>query len=173
MKTAKVVRIAGAVALVGGIAACSSGPGGAAGITEADYRAAVQATADCMRADGWEVSEVAPAADGVTYGFTITASEATDDGIDAAYESCAGRHLNRIESQYLSGLELSGAERDAVYLEMIACLEAVGVETVSPGDDESTVTWKIDEAIALGGQDVDADGAWNCQQRYLFPLFGG
>ncbi|WP_341360906.1 hypothetical protein V5H98_07365 [Georgenia sp. M64] len=145
-------------------------------VTEAEYRAAVQATADCMNEGGWEVGEVTENPDGVTYGFVITTEgddAAASAAVDGAFSSCAASHLNEVESAYLSGLQLSGAERDAVYEQMITCLEAAGVTTVVLGDDESAVTSKIDAAIATGENAVSADDAWRCQQRYLLPLFGG
>ncbi|WP_125778084.1 hypothetical protein [Antribacter gilvus] len=118
------------------------------------------------------MSEVELSPDGLTYGFSITTSGGEDAtaAVDAAYGACTAEHLNTIESEYLSGLELTGAERESAYAEFVECLEAADVDTVVVGDDEGTITSKISAVEKTG---LNVDEAWLCQQKYIFPIFGG
>lgn len=158
------------LALTLSLAACASGAEAENVPSEADYRTAVELTADCVADDGFEVSEVELRPDGITYGFSITSSRDTDlTAVDGVYAQCSSRHLDSVESRYLASLELSGSEREGVYVEFVECLAAAGVATVVVGDDEGTVTSKISAVEETG---VNVDNAWRCQQKYLIPLFG-
>lgn len=151
-------------------AGCSSSAQGEPAPSEADYRAAVERTADCVAKEGFDVSEVELRPDDVTYGFSITSSNDTDLSlVDGAFAQCSAAHLDSVESRYLGSLELSGAEREAVYAEFTECLKSAGVETVVVGDEEGIVTSKISAVEETG---VNVDDAWRCQQKYLIPLFG-
>lgn len=161
--------------MIATLCACSSGqPDTNEGDApnRAEYIAAVEATAACVEDKGFSVGEVTENPDGLTYGFqisSVTDDSTEGDAVGAAFSQCAGDHLNTVEREYLSSVQLSGQERTAAYEGLIVCLDSAGVSGVEVGDTEDVVTGIISGRESEG---FDTIPAWECLDRYLIPLFG-
>ncbi len=146
------------------LAACQSGIGGGGKVTDAQYRAATQAAADCIRAKGWEAIDPEPDASGMGYGVGIGGGPGgSDRNQEAVYDSCWNKHAAKVERRFYDSLALTGAERDAKYAEFIECLEAAGVTGIKVGDPEEVV----------GDAITDNYEAGTCMQHYMWFVFRG
>lgn len=160
-------RIAAAAILVTAavaVSACSAGPTPTPSIpTEAEYRAAVQATADCVAAAGFDVSTVEKSEASGEYRFGIDNAEPS--AFEATYDQCANDHQNQIEQAYLGATRLSGQARDAAMHDLVKCLTDVGVSGLSEGTTDSRTFVK-----AIWDQlESDAEResqAMACMERY-------
>lgn len=133
------------------------------GPTEAEYRAAVQATADCVAAAGFTVSAVEKSQISGEYRFGIDNAEPS--AYEPAYDSCAKEHLQDVERAYLGATRLTGEARDAAMRDLIDCLAAVGVSGLSDGVVDSRVfvaaIWD-----QLGDDQGSQSKAMLCMERY-------
>ncbi len=147
------------------LAGCSSSQGSPTsnGPTEAEYRHAVQASADCLAAEGFQVSEVTLQPDGYTYGYTVTSRTGADTG--AAMNECDEESgLTDIGPAYIQTLRLTGAERERAMEEMVACLEEVGVTGLSATETDSRVFVRA-VVEQIPDSDPDSAAAWLCLDR--------
>lgn len=147
-------------------AGCSSGTAGSgAEVTQAEYHAAAQAAAQCVRERGFEAQEPVEGSAGL---YTIAVST-SDDGEQSAQaaqdaiDSCWNKHARSVEDRYVDGMALSGEEWEADYQKMVDCIEAAGVTGVRVGDEEGVV----------GSRVTGNDQAVDCLQAHMFKLFRG
>ncbi len=147
------------------VAACESGMSLRGGpVTEAQYRAAAQAAAECIRAKGWEATDPEPDASGMGYGVGIGGGPQGSEGKqEAVFDSCWNKHAAKVERRFYDSLALTGAERDEKYAEFVECLDVAGVIGVKVGDPEGDV------GSAIGD---NHDGVM-CMQHYMWFLFRG
>ncbi len=147
------------------VTACQSGIGaGGAKVTDAEYRAAAQAAAECIRAKGWEATDPEPDASGMGYGVGIGGGpKGSEREQEAVFDSCWNKHAEKVQRRFYDSLALTGSERDEKYSEFIECLEAAGVTGVEVGDPEGDV----------GSAISDNDEGVMCMQHYMWFLFRG
>lgn len=145
----------------------SSGP-----ITEAEYVTIVRAVHTCMADKGYDVADVALRPDGVTYGFQFSGAGTSTGSLSGQQDlvDCEQHYgLMEAELAYQDYALLSGAEREAVYGQLIACLDAAGVAGITSSATALDVGKAI-EAVERTGADVSA--ATTCWTQYSTQLFG-
>lgn len=106
-------------------------------VTRAEYEAAVQSGADCVAADGWEVTElrVDPISDRVAFAIShgpgVFNSE-VDAQTDVSTDKCYARHIDPIETGYYISIAPTGDERDEQILSLIECLNSADITEIEP-----------------------------------------
>lgn len=149
------------------------GPSYSAGpITEAQYVAIVRAVHACMVDKGYDVEDVSRRTDGVTYGFQFSGSGTGSGSLSGQQDlvECEERYgLMAAEIAFQDQVALSGAEREAVYGQLIACLDAAGVTGITSASTALDVGAAI-ESLERSGADVSA--ATTCWTQYSTQLFG-
>jgi hypothetical protein len=133
---------------------------------KAEYKVAYDKAAECIKADGWEISGPEDNASGT--GYSIGFDFDTDEypGSEASYDKCWAQHIKDIEERYHKSLIKTGAEREATYREFIACLDSAGVKDAVVGDS-------VDRIYELVN-DAPEDGLWEasvCLEKYNYQLF--
>ena len=121
-------------------AAAESGP------TETEYLQAVDATVECIRAEGYAVT-TEPNPDGLTVGISVSASTDARAAMQDTNTRCFAKHLDAVEAEYLAANAATGTERDRLYEELISCLEDNGVTGAKSGMSEGDVTSLIFEQL--------------------------
>lgn len=166
-----------AVALLGG---CSNGEEAPADvsalvyeggeITEAEYLALVGAVHQCMADKGYEVGPLEMREDGITYGFSITGGQVGDTSSSQDFAACE-LPLNFAEAEiaYTEQNVLTGAERERLQAEFLACLEDAGVAGVTANESLEEITQRI---LRLEESGEDPDEALACVNQYASRLFG-
>lgn len=137
-------------------------------ISEAQYLTIVRGVRECMIEKGFEADEVEKRLDGVTYGFTFSGGSGPSDGSDLV--ECEQQHgLMEAELAFQDQQALSGADREAVYAELIACLDAAGVPGATSSMDAPEVGQLIGTHKEAGEDVADAE---RCLTAYSAKLFG-
>ncbi|NHT18051.1 hypothetical protein [Cellulomonas sp. IC4_254] len=149
------------------------GPSYSAGpITEAEYLSIVRAVHSCMADEGYDVEDVERRTDGVTYGFQFSGS-GTGSGSSSGQQdlvACEERYgLMAAEIAFQDQVSLSGAEREAVYGQLIACLDGAGVTGITSSSTAADVGQAIQQLERAGTDVTDATTCWN---QYSTRLFG-
>ncbi len=164
-RSSKTIIASLATALV--VASCGTGPlAGSGSVSDAEFRKAAQAAADCIESQGWIADGPQPGAGGI--GYTVGVSTEPDTDADAqqeatdALDACWQRHAASTASAFYASLELTGEARESKYEELVGCLEEAGVTGVKVGDPEGVV------GSAIG----DNPEGVECMQRYLWMVFG-
>ena len=165
------------MALLAGCGAGGSGPGGdqqtdplADGVvTEAEYRATIDAVAACLNEKGWQTRPPRLELDGIRLGVEIVLpddSEASLDGSQAARDACFGTREAKIERQYFKQHVPTGAARDAMMVKLLSCLENVGVTGLTPASEEQVIVAAIAKQLPQ-----DMSPGLLCVEKYsvLFP----
>lgn len=139
-------------------------------ITEAEYLAIVTATHQCMVEKGYDVGPVEMRDDDLTYTFSIYGGEVGGEANGRALHACE-QPFNYAEAEvaYQDQNILTGAEREQVYAEFIACLEEAGIPGVSEQDSMDEIVRRLDELGAAGG---DPDPGLTCVAEYSGRIFG-
>lgn len=128
-----------------------------------------------MASEGYDVSPVQEDSDGDGYGFGFSLDgdpepwEAAEE-LDAAglvYDSClAEAGVPEIEEARRQSARLTGAERDAAMVSLVACMEAAGVVGLSVAETDSTVfVREWNEQISAGDSGAYMQ-AQSCFDRY-------
>jgi hypothetical protein len=146
-------------------------------ITEAQYVGIVRAVRECMVELGYDVTEVEPRRDGVTYGFGISGRGSTglqSDGRTASAPDdqvvCEEQYgLMEAELAIQDQQALTGAELEAVFADFAACLEAAGLAGVGSGDSARDAQEAMDRFVEAGG---DGEPVGACWTQYASQLFG-
>lgn len=137
---------------------------GAAAVTRAEYAAGVQAAADCVAAEGFEVGAPTEGPTGLlTFGIGGGTSKEAEARMDSVFDSCWSKHAQAVEGDYVTSLALTGEAWEAQYKDFITCLDKAGVEGVKVGDPEGVV------GAAIG----DNFEVVMCMQQHMFQLFVG
>lgn len=149
------------------VAGCGAGAFiGSERVSDAEFKKAAQAAADCITSRGWIADGPYPGSGGIGYTVGVSAdpdAEAdTQQQATAALDACWQEHAAGAASRFYAGLELTGEARDLKYAELVECLEDAGVQGVTVGDPEGVV------GSAIGD---NTDGS-KCMQRYLWMVFG-
>ncbi|VDG76418.1 Uncharacterised protein [Actinobaculum suis] len=131
-------------------------------VTQAEYFAAAQEAAKCVRENGFEATEPEFTSPPYLQISIIGNADTTEKEVEGVYKKCWEGIAGEIEDQYIRGLALTGEERDADYREFIACLEAADVTTVKVGDSEESVIKSIAD---------NNDAAWVCYNQHLYSLW--
>ncbi len=141
--------MAAAVLLVG----CSTaGQPVASQISEAEYRSAVDAAAQCMRRAGFEVGELQLEPNGWRWSFSLgglgagasdTERSAFDARMDTAYEECMKEHVGGLENAYRRSRIVPAEQRAAVMEKFLACARQAGVDTLEASDSEEAIETKL------------------------------
>jgi len=157
----------------GEMAEPAPGPSYSAGpITEAEYLSIVRAVHTCMADEGYDVEEVERRTDGVTYGFQFSGS-GTGDGSSSGQQdlvACEERYgLMAAEIAFQDQVALSGAEREAVYAQLVECLDGAGVTGITSSSTAADVGRAIEQLDRAGVDVTDATTCWN---QYATQLFG-
>lgn len=98
-------------------------------VTDAEYRQAVEATRECVEADGWETSEIRVGSSGWDLGFGLVFEGDHDPtAADASYDRCSEEHQSEVYWVYAQSQVVPVEEREALAEELRQCLLAVGVE---------------------------------------------
>lgn len=131
------------------------------GVTDAEYRLAVEAARSCVEAEGWETTEIALGVDGFTLSFGVlgkagpsadeAAKKAESIEVNKIRNDCVGKYLMFVERKYRSGMALTGAARDAEMALLIECLDEIGVTGVLTTDDSYQVMGKISAQLGVEG----------------------
>ena len=147
-------------------------------ITEAEYRAAVEADAKCMTDRGYEVGAVERRSGGPTLDFSvlqhgmnkISAAEVKrrNDAEDRNAAECDALHITTITSQYLYDIQPSGTEREAMLADFRKCLAAGGLP---PYTGTFTGQGFLEFYAKLGMTDAQQMTLSDCENRYwaAFP----
>ncbi len=139
-------------------------------VTEAEFEAAAVAHRECVLARGVDVGPLERHPDGVywTFSFALQPGEdpATGPGITAFHE-CEDEYISILTMWKYNEAIPVGAERDAAWRELLACLEEFGVSGVSVTDREAQVVARVDEVL---GDDTQAvwDAGLCIDRSFLF-----
>lgn len=138
-------------------------------ISEAEYRAAVDRVAVCLRDTGFDVGAPELEPNGWRWSFSVLnptklptpeQSEQFATALDEAYATCAA-DLEKIEISYRRQHVVPAMERDLVMREFVECMHAVGATTIT-GDEPRLL---LDEKVGDLPDDV-ANEAQVCLGRY-------
>ena len=145
------------------LGACTAAPAETRAPTEAEYRAALQATVDCLVAKGFEASlEWSELSNG--YATSIDNTQDREAEAEAAYNDCWAEHTRDIELAYQESQRLSGGEREDAMSDLLSCLTGVGVTGLDAGTNDSRVFVKaIWEQLADTPAEIEAMA---CMERY-------
>ena len=129
----------------------TSTPSGGA-VTAAKYRTAVEVTAECVVAKGFEVSKIDEAPDGVLLSFGIGgASDAEIESAGRAYDECYEEHLFEIEKTWWWQHVPTGAEREAMMDDLYQCMDAAGLKGLRRAGTATDLLAQITGADQPGG----------------------
>jgi hypothetical protein len=158
------------------LAACTAGGVGqaseneSASVSEAQYRLKAEDVRQCVVERGFDVPPLYLQADGLLLTFAISAD--TDDLADAGLEAldrCRDElGFDSVEKSYFMSHVPTGADREAEFGELLACLEDVGVDTAGLSSETS------EEQIVAAAVDLPNNSAEGlvCLDKH-FTLFPG
>lgn len=133
-------------------------------VTLHEYRVAVEATAACVAADGWEVGPVAesPVVAG-HLGYSVHL-DPLDPGVDRrlqdSQDRCNAEYRDYVELGYRRSTVLTGVERAERMDSLIACLAEFGVENVERD-------WSAEEFVgAIVERDPEEVRGLVCMDRH-------
>jgi type IV secretory pathway VirB10-like protein len=131
-------------------------PSTEAQVTDDEYRRALEATADCVRAAGFEAA-VRPAVGQRPPSITMTAATQEDAAkATAALEQCRAQFSTNVEAAWLQQHASSLSERDMASRALADCMRAAGVTGV--GDTVSAEQQR--EWLGFNGT-----GNWGPEER--------
>lgn len=149
------------------------------GVTDAEYRIAVEAYYSCVKERGWKVGEIRPDPQDdlkLSASFQKDPNGATANLTDKEERSeawktmteCREQYLRAVEYQYLLEHTLTGAEQQAEMAQLIECLRGLGIMDVLASDDGEKVNAKIN---AHFGKEPTRLPAFQCVSAHprLFP----
>lgn len=166
-RTAGLTLVTAAALLLGSCAGEADPSSESTRPTEAEYRTAVEATIECIRAEGYEVLEPSYGPDQRSLQLSISTtgmSEAEHEQLDSVYDACATAHLDEISDVYLSGWELTGAEREEAMEKLVECLEKSGIHGLNPAETDSRVF--ISAIYADERTESESMSGISCFERY-------
>lgn len=134
---------------------------------EAEYLAAVEATQQCVAADGFTVSPVfeTPTGD-YQFNVSVEADETSPEiaeAIEESYSRCSDEHLSSVALQYHSQ-NLTGEAREAAMEQLVNCLEQAGISGLSTDETVSQVF--VTAIMAEGDQSEQAYNGLICFDTY-------
>lgn len=138
--------------------------------SEAEYRAAVEAVADCLIGKGYDAevdSGDLPGeySVGINFSGNVEPEDAEAVAADAAYDECWAEHAKQTAQEFQEGQRLTGVERDKAMEALVECLTDLGVTGVDVGQTDSTVfVAAIWEQLAEGSR--EAVDAMDCMERH-------
>lgn len=156
-------RITAAACAVLLLSACTPSATDSQAPTEAEYRAAWQAGADCLVSKGFDArvdwSELSN-----DYAMEIQNTQGRDAELDEAYNECYAEHMDEIVNAYQETKRVSGSERESVMRELLECLGDLGVTGLDAGTNDSRVFVKaIWEQLSDTPEEIEAMA---CMERY-------
>lgn len=137
-------------------------------VTTAEYRAAIAATVECIEADGYSAT-VQTRTDGVMAQVSVglSSSQTGDPGArDAAlstYDRCFERYAYDTERQYFLQHVPTGAERDSMFGDLLACLTSADVSGLTRTSTEQEIVGAI-----WAQHPDDPGGGMACLDHYRF-----
>ncbi|MDR0593444.1 MAG: hypothetical protein LBG60_09390 [Bifidobacteriaceae bacterium] len=121
----------------------------------------------CIVEKGFEVSEVFDASIRGMLTFVIEGGE--EAKVDEAYDECYDAHLATIESQWFHANIPTGAERDAMFAELIACLGENGVTGVTAAMAQQEIVDAIADQVLSDDSKFGASLFCMDEHAALFP----
>lgn len=156
-------RITAAACAVLLLSACTASATDSQAPTEAEYRAALQSTVDCLIDLGFD-ADLAWSELSNGYSIGIHSTEGNDAKGEAAYNECWARHLEAIERAYVESQRLSGGEQEIAMSDLLRCLTDLGVTGLDAGTNDSRVFVKaIWEQLSDTPEEIEAMA---CMERY-------
>jgi len=151
-------------------------------VTEAEYRAAVEADRDCVIHEGVYAGPITLAPNGVHLSFGVGGCSAGENceairaAGEAAFDKCGSEYVSAVEAALSNQSIPTGAEAEREFDKVAACLAKAGVIGVQRSDKEVDVYQRI--ARALPDENSLARGAADdCMQATFlywtpFPVNG-
>lgn len=160
----KAHRLILAIATIAMAAACSSSPTGEEDSqpTATEYRAAVDATVECIRSEGFTTTTT-PRNDGVTIAIEVTSNPKVAELAGQRLDTCLSKHLNQIEADFLAANRASGTDRELLYEQLVECLDKAGIVGAESGMSEGD----LGQLIVDQKSEEERDEAFNCMSAAL------
>lgn len=162
--------LATALLMAGALSGCSDPAPTDQAPTEAEFRAAIETTASCVVAKGFDADVNKGELPGdYTVGISFDGNVEPDDpeavAAEAAYNECWAEHAAEISKEFQASQRLTGAERDQAMASLVTCLTGLGVTGVDVGQTDSTVfVSAIWEQLPEGSEEYMK--AMDCMDRY-------
>ena len=169
-------RISVFVAAVAFLAACGEEGNGLSNtdailsdgvVSLAEYKQALTAESACVNQAGFQTTQLREQSDKIRWSFNVKVSDDVDlNEATSIQDSCYAQYVNDIEKVYYLAHVPTGADRDAMFIQLIECLDNVGVSGVSRTDTEQDIV----KAIANSGSGDLSPGLLCLDQyRAVFP----
>ncbi len=142
------------------------------GVTEEEYLRALEATRECIEAEGWPTSPPRPAVNGPWYLIDVTDPD-PDDGADPGdvMDRCSIEFLDRVERGWLRENLIPVEQRAAAAEELRQCLQEVGVDELPYDPNDPREEPVVKAIVAAGLVEPAFSEAFRCLDRHamLFP----
>lgn len=122
-------------------------------VTDAEYRAAVEAQRGCVIREGFQAGDITRQTDGVQLTFTFgtcTLGEdctANREASMAAFDKCGIEYVYALEAKITNQSIPTGADAEREFTKVTACLDKAGVTGVLRSDQEGDVHQRIERAL--------------------------
>lgn len=124
---------------------------------------------ECMIREGYEVGPVEMRPDGISYGFAVTGGAPGDMSAHDDRLACeANFNLPQAEVAYVNQHTLTGAERERIFAEFVACMDEAGF----PGVTSSDTIQEINERVVATQGSAKFDEGVICLDQYGGRLYG-
>jgi hypothetical protein len=142
------------------------------GVTKEEYLQALEATRECIEAEGWPASPPRPARNGPWYLIDVTDPD-PDDGVDPgdAMDRCSAMFLDRVEQGWLRENLVPVEQRAELAEKLRSCLVGVGVHEFPYDPIDPREEPVVQAIVAAGLVEPAFSDAFGCLDRYamLFP----
>jgi hypothetical protein len=147
-------------------------------VSQAEYRAAVEAQRDCVIREGFRAGDITPDVDGVHLHFTFgtctlgTDCSANREASMAAFDKCGFEYVYAIEAKVTNQAIPTGADAEREFAKVALCLKDAAVPGVLRSDKEEDVHQRIERALPdeNSPERGAADGCMNSTMLYYQPF---